>query len=203
MDFGAIIKAPMQDQEWIKKCLLIGLMMIVPIAGALNAMGWMKETYNRAKAGNNTLPDAGFSYIGAGWDVFCAIIGPFLILIGVAFVMGIVLGVTRMQSLMPVVNLLINLLSLVMQVVLIPVLMFRHLVHRTGFSEGFNFSGVGQVISGSSGTFAAFAGLYFVASLIGGVGIIACCLGAFVTIPLAYAIQANAIAAFERQNPNL
>ena len=42
LDLGAIIQQPMKDPDWLKICVLIGLMCLVPIAGFLNLSGWMK-----------------------------------------------------------------------------------------------------------------------------------------------------------------
>ena len=72
MDFGAIIKAPMDDKDWIKKILLMGVFMIIPIVGPFNLLGYVKAVYDNRKAGKTELPDAGLGYIGAGFWIFVA-----------------------------------------------------------------------------------------------------------------------------------
>src|SRR5256885_16747502 len=75
LDLGLCITAPTKDPEWLKKCVLMGLMMLIPIAGALNLSGWMR-TYAERRMKNegdrDLLPEANLNYIGAGWRLFLA-----------------------------------------------------------------------------------------------------------------------------------
>ena len=64
LDIGVIIQAPMEDKAWLKKCLVMGLLALIPIAGALNAMGWMRTYADARIRGENQLPEAGLSYMG-------------------------------------------------------------------------------------------------------------------------------------------
>lgn len=196
MDLEAIIKAPTKDPDWIKKCLLIGLMMLIPIAGALNLLGWMKETYRRAKAGETNLPEANLSYIGGGWSLFLAILPVALIpmIFGVGFV-G--LAVARMHRMIPLLQAVYLPVSLFLNVVVVPTLVYRHVVHGSGFGGAFDFAAIKATWMTNVSNFVTFAILYFAASLIGGMGVIACCIGMFVTVPFSLAIHANLIKGFE------
>lgn len=61
---------PLRDSEWATKILIIGLILIVPIVGAINGLGWMLVGLDRLRAGDEKLPPARFSYIGRGWALF-------------------------------------------------------------------------------------------------------------------------------------
>ena len=61
---------PARDHEWLTKILIIGLILVIPIAGAINGIGWMLATLDRLRAGEQTLAPANLSYIGRGLRVF-------------------------------------------------------------------------------------------------------------------------------------
>jgi len=61
---------PARDHDWLTKILIIGLILLIPIAGAINGIGWMLATLDRLRAGNETLPPANLSYIGRGLRLF-------------------------------------------------------------------------------------------------------------------------------------
>jgi hypothetical protein len=203
MDFGAIIKAPTQDPDWIKKCAIMGLFAIIPIAGILNLMGWMKAVYARVKAGDTTLPDAGFSYLGSGWELFLAILPAILVNFGVNVLVGILNAVVHSSAVASLGALLSGLVGLAIGFVVQPTLLYRHVVHNTGFGAAMDVPANMSIITTNTGLFATFVVLYFLSGLIGGLGFIACCVGAVVTFPFGMAISANAIKAFEDANGGL
>lgn len=61
---------PVRDPGWFKKVLVIGLILIVPIAGLINGLGWMLTAIDRLRAGEERLPPANFSHIGRGLNLF-------------------------------------------------------------------------------------------------------------------------------------
>ena len=79
----------------------------------------------------------------------------------------------------------------------VPTLIYRHVVHGTGFGGAFDFAGIKRTWMANPTQFLTFAVMYFCASLIGGLGVIACCVGMFVTLPFSVAIHANVIKSFE------
>ena len=74
MDFGAVIQSPTRDPDWLRKCAIMGLFTLIPIAGGLNLLGWEKEIYRqrRQNPSNMTLPEPGFGYLGSGFEFFLA-----------------------------------------------------------------------------------------------------------------------------------
>ncbi|HVH62044.1 MAG TPA: DUF4013 domain-containing protein [Candidatus Dormibacteraeota bacterium] len=61
---------PVRDPEWLKKVVIVGLILIVPIAGLINGLGWMLAAIDRLRAGEEKLPAANFSHIGRGLNLF-------------------------------------------------------------------------------------------------------------------------------------
>jgi hypothetical protein len=61
---------PARDPEWLTKILIIGLILLIPIAGAINGIGWMLATLDRLRAGDEALAPANLSYIGRGFRLF-------------------------------------------------------------------------------------------------------------------------------------
>jgi hypothetical protein len=61
---------PVRDPEWPVKLLIIALTLLIPIVGAINALGWMLATLDRLRAGEERLAPAGLGYIGRGFRLF-------------------------------------------------------------------------------------------------------------------------------------
>lgn len=198
MDIGAAIKAPMEDPDWIKKCAITGLICLIPIAGILNLMGWQREYARNRLNGRSELPEAGLSYIGAGWSVFVSM----LPLIGVMIAVGIVGGILSAilgkiagpLALIP--GLATPLFSLVIGF-LAPVFLYRHIVHDDSWAG----ARVGWAINVAKENLGAVVMLWvisLVAGFIGGLGYIALIVGVFITMPLGQAITAAGIAEFAK-----
>ncbi len=196
MDLEAMIKAPLRDADWAKKCLLIGLFALIPIAGFLNLMGWMKDIYRRVKAGDTTLPPPSLDYIGSGWSLFVALLPIAVFPICIAFA-GAGLAIAHQPRLLPLLQAINIPISLFLNVVFVPTLVYRHVVHGSGFGGAFDFGAIKRTWMTNPGNFLTFAVVYFCASMIGSLGMIACCVGIFFTLPFSLAIHANVIKGFE------
>lgn len=61
---------PVRDPEWLKKIIVIGLILIVPIAGLINGLGWMLAAIDSLRSDEKKLPPANFSYMGRGLNLF-------------------------------------------------------------------------------------------------------------------------------------
>ncbi len=61
---------PARDQHWLSNTALIALILLVPVVGAINALGWMLANLDRLRAGDETLAPAGFGYVGRGFRLF-------------------------------------------------------------------------------------------------------------------------------------
>ena len=63
---------PVRDPEWPVKILVTGLLLLIPIAGAINGLGWMLATLDRLRAGEERLAPANLGYLGRGVQLFAA-----------------------------------------------------------------------------------------------------------------------------------
>lgn len=209
LDIGVAIGAPFKDKEWLKKCLLIGLMMLVPIAGALNMSGWMRAIAERRIAGGpdaEILPEASFSYIGGGWRLFLA----YLPMVLIVFVLAIGGGVAAAiaggtggrggEEVMVVIIMLMYagmlLLALVMSVIG-PAITFLHVVEGEAWAS-IQFKRIWETMRLGGVQYLLLFVAFLVASMIGQLGVLACYFGMFVTIPMGQAMAGAAIAEYAR-----
>lgn len=197
MDTGTIISSPTRDPDWLKKCAITGLILLIPIAGALNLMGWMKAVYERAKVGDQTLPEPGLEYIGSGWALFLALLPAFLVVFAWNIVV-VILTAMDLRVAAGIGQLIGFVLQLGINLVLIPAMTYRHVAHGKGLADAFDVADITRVITTNTGAFVNFALVAFLGSLIGGLGVLACCIGIIVTGPFAAAISGVNLSAFEQ-----
>jgi hypothetical protein len=112
-------------------------------------------------------------------------------------------GLLKVTILAILFNLAFSLLGLAVGLVIMPALIYRHVVHGKGFMDALDLSGIMRVVTTNTSMFATFSAIYLVGNMVGGLGIVACCIGAFVTMPMSAAIHGNAIRAFEQANGGL
>src|SRR4029077_21118784 len=61
---------PFRDPQWLSKVLVMGLILIVPIVGPINGLGWMLAALDRLRAGEERLPPANFDHLRRGFGLF-------------------------------------------------------------------------------------------------------------------------------------
>jgi hypothetical protein len=157
MDIGGIIKAPFEDQDWLKKLLLMGavsLLVCITVIGIFvavpNLMGWGITFARNRVNGRKELPDFGFGYIGLGYRAIVA----GLVLAVPAFLGGIVLGVVNVALQKMHLSIVGALLSLAYMLALLPfgiATMVRFIAHDD-ILAGFRFGWLLSFITGNVGT---------------------------------------------------
>jgi len=55
---------PFRDPDWISKLLIIALILLIPIVGSINGLGWMLASLDNLRAGQDRLAPANLSYLG-------------------------------------------------------------------------------------------------------------------------------------------
>ena len=196
---------PARDPEWVGKVLLTGLILLIPIVGQLVLLGWMLAALDNLRAGRPVLPPAGFSYIGRGVELFVVFLVygiALLVVSGVLFGGGlaITLSVEGGASVIGVLLILLSyavalLLGLGLSLLTPPIVVATE---RGGIAGGLNLASVIRLVrvdfeeSMRAGLFA------LVASIIGGLGAIACLVGQYFTTPYGYAVLAGVVHVYER-----
>lgn len=215
VDIGEAVKYPFTDPDWLSRSAMMGLMMLVPIVGPFVLLGWMAQVTERVRNGDPGLPSLDFGpQLSAGFKLFISIFTViFVSVIGVlivqALVMGASFGVGALIKEAGGPEGLVAAFSLVGTLVMFAVHMLFALginvlmpeIYRRGFAgELFPLASPGRSIRrirGATGAFFLTVLGIFVAGMMGGIGVFACYLGVFVTLPLGYAATAHLIAQWE------
>ena len=61
---------PLRDPDWLQKLLIIAVILVIPIVGSINGLGWMLASLDRLRAGEERLAPANLSYLGRGIRLF-------------------------------------------------------------------------------------------------------------------------------------
>ena len=187
---------PFQDPGWFGKMIVQGLITIIPIVGWIATAGWLIMTIDNYRAGRRELPPAGF-HLGRGIALFVVYL---IYIIVFAIPGGILTGAASSNNNGGAAALgeLINFLLSLLLAFLAPSIILH--TYRAGFSGGFDLGGIWQMATSNIGTTVIAAILIWMASLIGGLGVIVCCVGLLFTIPYSVAIQAGIVTWYERPN---
>ena len=197
---GDAFTYPFRDPGWVGKIAVQGLILIIPIVGWIATVGWLMLTYDNLKAGRQELAPAGF-HLERGIGLF-GVVAIYAIVINIpAWVLdgaGAAMNRSNHIAGSPFSG-LGSLWSFAAQLFLdflIPSLIV--LTARNGFSGGLDIQRVWAMATSQVNNSVIGGLVIFVAGLIGGLGIIACCIGIFFTITYAAAVQAGVAAWFER-----
>ena len=200
---------PVRDPEWPAKILVIGLLLLIPIAGAINGLGWMLATLDRLRAGEERLAPAGLGYIGRGVQLFAA---QLVYTLGVALVAlliylpAVLIAVSQGRGSgstgLILVSLVLNLLafgvttvgSLALTFATPPIVLATD---RGGITGGLAVREIARS-SRANPTNTLIAGLMLIAAgFISSLGVIACFIGVLFTTAYALAVQAWVYRSFE------
>lgn len=201
---------PFRDPEWLSKILVMGLILLIPIVGAINGLGWMLTMIDRLREGDDRrLPPANFNYLGRGVQLFVVNLAYYLavaLIAAVFYVPAIVLlssqGHDSTNGL--VVGLGVGLLLITFSVVTLGSLALLFVmpsivlaVDHGGIEAGFR---LGDVLrrAGASLVNTLIAGLMLIAAgFVGELGAFACFIGVVFTSAYALAMQAWIIRSYE------
>jgi hypothetical protein len=200
---------PARDPQWLTKILIIGLILLIPIAGAINGIGWMLATLDRLRAGDEALAPANLSYIGRGFRLFVVnlVYGLAIVLVAAAiYVPALLIASSQSQgSANPaLVSLAIVLSLLAFSVATLGTLALNFVLpsivlatDRDGIRGGLRVSAVLRR-SRINVANTLIAGLMLIAAgFVGSLGIVLCGIGVLFTLAYALAMQAWIIRCFE------
>lgn len=213
LDIGLILSAPTKDPEWVTKCLVMGLLTLIPIAGGLNMSGWTKAIADARAEGDTQLPAANLSYIGAGWRLFVAWLPLMLVIVGGMLTLGgaaVALVVTSEQGHNKMDDgaaLIFMMIMLAMYAAIFvvsglativgPAVNFLHIVDGERFAS-IAFKRQWEIMKeGGTQYFLLFVAV-LLAGLVAQLGIVMLFVGIFITAPYAQAMQGVALAEYAR-----
>jgi hypothetical protein len=200
---------PFRDPDWLGKIAIMGLILLIPIVGGINGLGWMLAALDRLRAGEQKLPPANFDYLGKGIQLFLVYLVYYAALAVLAllfytpaililsfqgnhnanlFLVGV--GIVLLLLTVSVVTLGALALTFAMPAIVLA-------VDRGGFAAGVN---VGQVVTRMRASLIStlIAGLMLIAAgLVGQLGSVACFIGVVFTSAYALAMQAWIIRSYE------
>jgi Protein of unknown function (DUF4013) len=201
---------PVRDPEWARKILVIGLILLIPIAGAINGIGWMLATLDRLREGEERLAPANLSHLGRGVGLFVVQLGygvAVAIVAGAFYVPGLVLATaqgndTKASAVWIGAALALFAISFGIATVGSLAVYFAQPAFvletdRRGIAGGFDLRAVWRR-SRANVAYTLIAGLMlFAAGFIGSLGAVLCVVGVVFTAAYALAVQAWIFRSFE------
>ena len=200
---------PVRDPHWAGKVAIVAVVLLIPIAGAMNGFGWMLATLDNLRDGEVTLPPGGIGYIGRGARLFLvllvyqlAVYAIALILYVPALLISIGQGHGSGNAALIVASLFLNLIAFGVTTAGSLAVTFA----TPSIVLGTDAGGLGRGLALRAvlrrclekPTNTLIAGLMLIAAgFIGAIGAIACVIGVVFTAAYALAVQAWVIRSFE------
>jgi len=204
---------PARDPEWPAKLLVIGLILLIPILGVINSLGWMLASLDRLRAGDDKLASANLRYIARGFPLFVVNLVYLLVIAlvaGAIYIPALIVASNQSHgSANPAqISLAIALSLLAFSVATLGSLILNFVTpsivlatDKGGIIGGLRAGGVlAQARANITNTL--IAGLMLIAAgFIGSVGLVACGVGVLFTTAYALAMQAWVVRSFEVGSP--
>lgn len=197
LDIGRAIQYWMNDPNWIKKVLIGGLIMLIPIAGALIVQGFYVRTIQRIQGGNdNGLPewDKWGDDLVRGLKLVGIMIVWLIPLIAISFCVGALSIIDETAG--GFAGLLLNCLAFIYSLAfyfIFPVIVGRFAATEQ-FSDAFQFGPIINDAQKIPSQLLIFVVMWFVVGFVAGFGIILCGIGVLFTGFIAYLISGHLVA---------
>lgn len=210
MDIGRAFGFVFEDEEWITKILLGGLISLIPIIGNIMVLGYMLDTArNVARGMEKPLPawnDFGGILTRGFYALIIALVYqiPLIILVCIVQFLPIVLAGVAGDSGAAIGGILVLCLSLLMIVVGIAFALmiyaaFAIYIQTDSLGEAFNFGRAWSLVQNNLGAWGMLILLAIIAGLVGSLGLIACGIGVLFTLVYAYAVIGHGLGQTIRQ----
>jgi hypothetical protein len=191
---GESFSWPFQDAQWTSKILIQGLIALIPIIGWIALVGWLVMTIDNYRVGRRELPPAGF-HLERGIVLFLVYVVYAIVfsipgdIISGAGLRGDSAGLSSLGN-------LIGIAASLLLAFLMPSVVLH--TYRSGFNGGLDISGIWEMATRNT-TNSVIAGvLLWVSGLIGGLGLLICCIGFIFTAPYGAAIAAGVVIWYEQ-----
>jgi Protein of unknown function (DUF4013) len=204
---------PVRDPAWFTKLLIIALTLLIPVVGAINAIGWMLASLDLLRSGDERLAPAHLGYLGRGIRLFAVNLVYSLaigLVVAVIYVPAVLMASRESQgpASAGLISAAIALSLLAFSIATLGSLVLNFLTpsivlatDRGGIAGGLS---VGSVLRQARANLAntMIAGLMLIAAgFIGSLGLIACGIGVLFTTAYALAMQAWVVRSFEIGSP--
>jgi len=201
-DFIRLLTAPTQDSEWVKKCVTIGVVSLIPLLGQIVNVGWQRQVFKARQRGDTAnLPVLNFaSQLRDGIAPFVSLLIhgaiPFILAFGIYFGATLASMVWNALALVALVAIPVFVVSQLVMLVLAPEIL------RRAFTKGEMFSilHIGELLrsvkSGGKRYAVLFCGFLVETCLIAESGVFVCCVGLLCSVPFAGAANAAFLAAY-------
>jgi len=208
IDIGAAFTYATSDPDWMKKVVIAGLHMFVPLLGVVALFGWTREIFFRVKRGEEGLPDIQFGkHLSEGWAPIVALMSLSLLIFVLMIPMlcgGVFMAAaeeTGSDAARFVGTLVMLLSQLLMMVGVLAINVLAPEFWRRGFhgEMGPVFS-IGKSLRNIKDhaipCLLVIVG-FFVAQMVGSIGVMACYVGMFLTLPFSYVVMAHLVAQWD------
>jgi len=203
MDIGRSFTYMFEDQDWIKKILIGGVLLFIPIVNFVVIGYFMEALRNTAEGRELPLPE---------WDDFggkfmkglMSAIAGFLYALPIMLLMGVILGVTAViagsldsdaaetvSAICPLIGNCLSFVYMILVMLILPAGVIQYALTEQ-FGAFFRFGNMIAFIKANVGGYIIALLVAMVSSLIAEmVGVIACGIGMFFTLMWAYLVSAN------------
>lgn len=199
MDFALAFSFPFQDEDWIKKIAIAGVLTLTVI-GAIPVFGWSLVVTKRVISGETpTLPDwsdfAGYIILAIkGMVVGIALSIPIIVVtVPVSLATTLITDGDAIRTALTVINICLSCVVILYSIALAFVVpaSYGRLAATDSIGEALNPGKlIGMIRAVPSAYLMAVLG-YIVAGIVSGLGVILCIIGVFATAAYAMAVQAH------------
>jgi hypothetical protein len=202
MDIGRSFTYMFEDQDWIKKILIGGVLLFIPIVNFVVIGYFIEALRNTAEGRELPLPewdDFGGKFMKGLMAAIASFLYalPIMIIYGVSFLPLMIAGssdsdaVTTATSICPMIGGCLLFVYMILVLLILPAAVIRYAFTRQ-FGAFFRFGDIMALIKANIGGYIIALLVALVASLIAQiVGSIACGIGIFFTLVWAYLVSAN------------
>ena len=201
MKFGDAFSYVFQDQDWFKKLIIPGLIMLIPVLGQIVVLGWsLKVTQNVIRNDASPLPEIDFGGdLGLGFKAMIAGLVyalPMLVLYIPIIILTALAGNSGEDAMMAVVGIgsacfgFIMFIYAILMSLLLPAAYARVAVEGS-IGAGLAFGEVFGMVRKALVPYLLVLVGSIAAGLIGSLGSIACGVGVLITLPYSMAIMGH------------
>lgn len=189
MDFGLAFSFPFQDDKWINKILIAGLISLIPVLGWIVVLGWQIEVIRRVIQGSDEpLPDwsdfSAYLTLGVKGAVIALVYSIPIMLLSIPVpVISALMDSGSGDTIIALISICFSCLSLLYGIVLAFVIpaAFGRLAASDQMGDAFQLAAIWELVRNALGAYVIAIIGTIVAGFVGSLGAIACLIGVIFT----------------------